>query len=58
MCEEHEKLSYRSYSAACAAAHHYFAKRNTPLRVYYDSQCSTYHVSSKISLSDHVGVAS
>lgn len=48
----HDKLSYRSYGAACAAASAYSFKRETPLRVYHDPECCTYHVSSRISERD------
>ena len=57
LCDEHGKLSYRSYSAACAAAHSYSTKRDVPLRVYYDSRCCTYHLSHRISVHDFEGAA-
>lgn len=57
MCALHAKLSYRTYGAACAAASCYSAKRETPLRVYHDPECCTFHISSRISERDWVGVA-
>lgn len=57
LCPMHNKLSYRSYGGACAAAGSYSTKRDTPLRVYHDPECCTYHVSSKINAFDFVGAA-
>jgi hypothetical protein len=55
MCPIHKKLAYRSYGAACAAAGAYSTKRDTPLRVYHDASCCSYHLSSRINLRDLVG---
>lgn len=47
-----EKNRYRSYGAAAAAASWMQAKQEYPLRVYYSSRCSCYHLSSRIDLTD------
>lgn len=47
-CEVHQKDSYRTYGAAASAAQHCNRQRDAILRVYYDSQCCTYHLSSRV----------
>jgi len=47
-CEQHGKDIYRSYGAAMSAASNCQTKRDVILRVYYDSTCSSYHITSKV----------
>ena len=46
-CPRHQKNVYPSYSAALRSALRATRKRGTPLRIYFDSQCGSYHLTSR-----------
>lgn len=57
-CETCGKDGFRSFGGAMAAAGCYSTKRDVVLRVYYESRCNQYHLSSKVNVGDFPAVAS
>ena len=55
-CDRCEKDGFRSYGGAMAAAGCYAGKRDVILRVYYESRCNYYHLSSKVNVTDFPAV--
>lgn len=47
-CEKHGKNAYPTYSAALRSALRATKKRGTPLRIYFDSQCGSWHATKKV----------
>ena len=47
MCDDQKKKMYPTKSAAIRAALSFSRKRGTPLRVYWHSECKSFHLSSQ-----------
>ena len=47
MCQRHGKNAYPSYSVALRSALRATTKRGTPLRIYFDSQCGSFHITKR-----------
>ena len=47
VCEKHGKNAYPSYSVALRSALRATKRRGTPLRIYFDSQCGSFHITKR-----------